>query len=77
MGQRYDALEAVGAVVVGFGLVLMFATYGAGLFAGALLMGIGLVVWKMGEMRREFNEKLESLRQEIDSLKGSGGTADG
>ncbi|WP_226996545.1 hypothetical protein [Thermococcus sp. 5-4] len=55
---------------------MMFATYGVGLFAGALMMGIGLVVWKMGEMRREFNEKLESLRQEIDSLKGSGGTVD-
>ena len=77
MEKRHDALEAVGAIVVGLGLVLMFATYGAGLFAGALLMGIGLVVWKMGEMRREFNEKLESLRMELESLKGQGDAADG
>ncbi|NJE77041.1 hypothetical protein [Thermococcus sp. ES12] len=77
MEKRHDALEAVGAIVVGLGLVLMFATYGAGLFAGALLMGIGLVVWKMGEMRREFNGKLESLRMELESLKGQGDAADG
>jgi hypothetical protein len=77
MGREHDALEAIGAIVVGFGLVLMFATYGAGLFAGALMMGIGLIVWKMGEMRREFNEKLESLRMELESLKGQGDAVDG
>ena len=77
MEKRHDALEAVGAIVVGFGLVLMFATYGAGLFAGALMMGIGLIVWKMGEMRREFNEELESLRMELESLKGQGVAVDG
>lgn len=77
MKNDYDSLEAVGAIVTGVALVILLTTGEAGLLFGPLLLAMGLIIWKMGEMRREFNEKLESLMQEIDSLKGSGGTADG
>lgn len=77
MKNDYDSLEAVGAIVTGVALVILLTAGEAGLLFGPLLLAMGLIIWKMGEMRREFTEKLESLRQEIDSLKGSGGTADG
>jgi hypothetical protein len=77
MKNDYDSLEAVGAIVTGVALVILLTAGEAGLLFGPLLLAMGLIIWKMGEMRREFTEKLESLMQEIDSLKGSGGTADG
>ncbi|ASJ13673.1 hypothetical protein [Thermococcus radiotolerans] len=77
MKYDYDSLEAVGAIVTGVALVILLTAGEAGLLFGPLLLAMGLIIWKMGEMRREFTEKLESLMQEIDSLKGSGGTADG
>jgi len=77
MKNDYDSLEAVGAIVTGVALVILLTAGEAGLLFGPLLLAMGLIIWKMGEMRREFTEKLESLGQEIDSLKGSGGTADG
>ena len=40
---------------------------------GDLMMGINLVVWKMDEIMRRVNEKLEPLGWEIKSFKASGG----
>ncbi|ASJ12930.1 hypothetical protein [Thermococcus thioreducens] len=77
MGGEYDILEAIGAILTGVALVILLTAGGAGLILGPVLLVMGLVVWKMGEMRREFNEKLDFLRREIESLKASGGTADG
>ncbi len=77
MGSEHDIFEAVGAVVTGAGLVVLFIAGEAGLFFGPLLLVLGLIIWKMGEMGREFSEELESLRREIERLKAYGGTADG
>nr|WP_206206053.1 hypothetical protein [Thermococcus sp. JdF3] len=59
------------------GLAGVLITEGRALGLGLLIITFGTVVWKMGEMRREFNEKLESLRTELESLKGRGNAADG
>ncbi|KUH33226.1 hypothetical protein APY94_06840 [Thermococcus celericrescens] len=77
MGERYDPLETLGAVLSALGLAGILITEGRALGLGLLVIAFGTVVWKMGEMRREFNEKLESLRTELESLKGQGNAADG
>ncbi|NJD99771.1 hypothetical protein E3E26_08255 [Thermococcus sp. LS1] len=74
MGENWDGMEVAGAVITGLGFLLLFA---GSWIVGSVVIALGLVVWKMGEMRREFNEKLESLRSELDALKRSGGVIDG
>nr|WP_206204186.1 hypothetical protein [Thermococcus sp. 18S1] len=59
------------------GLAGILITEGRALGLGLLIIAFGTVVWKMGEMRRELNEKLESLRAELESLKGREGPIDG
>ncbi|NJE29570.1 hypothetical protein E3E38_00685 [Thermococcus sp. 18S1] len=77
MGERYDPLETLGAVLSALGLAGILITEGRALGLGLLIIAFGTVVWKMGEMRRELNEKLESLRAELESLKGREGPIDG
>ncbi|CAD5244696.1 hypothetical protein [Thermococcus camini] len=77
MGERYDPLETLGAVLSALGLAGILITRGRALRLGFIVIAFGTVVWKMGEMRRELNEKLESLRTELKSLKGQGNAADG
>ncbi|WP_297476324.1 hypothetical protein [Thermococcus sp.] len=69
-GSKSDPLEAVGAVITALGFVAVFLTGSYGLLVAPLIVGLGLTVWKMGEMRRELREEISSLKAELDELKG-------
>ncbi len=66
MAEEHDPLEAAGAIITGTGFILIFL--------GAFLLGViaaafGILLWKMGEMRREFMDKIGALKGEIEEIK--------
>ena len=67
-----DPLEAVGAIVAAVGLTMILFTGSYGLLVAPLILGLGITVRKMGEMRRELRSELSSLRAELEALKRRG-----
>ena len=67
--SKSDPLEAAGAIIASLGFVMIFLAGDYGLLVAPLILGLGITVWKMGEMRRELRSELSSLRAELESLK--------
>ncbi|NJE04939.1 hypothetical protein E3E36_01980 [Thermococcus sp. M36] len=68
-----SGMEAVGAVISAVGLVLRVM---GGIGVGLLITAIGLLTWKVGEVQREFMERIEALEREIEEIKRSRGVHD-
>ena len=65
--SEYDALEEVGAIVSGLGLLLLVVTGAVGL--GLLIILPGILLWKMGETRRTLMERVEEIGEELETLR--------
>ena len=72
-----DSLESVGAIIVALGLLMIVFAGAYGLAAGPLVVALGAVVWKMGEMRKELKGELGRLRAELEFLKSISGVENG
>lgn len=71
-GAKSDPLEAAGALIAAFGFIMIFLAGDYGLLVAPLVLGLGITLWKMGEMRRELRSELSSLRAELEALKRRG-----
>ena len=65
--SEYDALEEVGAIVSGLGLLLLVVTGSVGL--GLLIILPGILLWKMGETRRTLTDRIEEIGEELETLR--------
>ena len=65
--SEYDALEEVGAIVSGLGLLLLVVTGSVGL--GLLIIVVGFLLWKIGETRRTLTDRIEEIGEELETLR--------
>ncbi len=71
MAREWSGMEAAGAIVSAFGLLLLVL---GGIGAGLLVTGLGVLMWRVGEMERELTE----VKNELETVKSLiGGAADG
>ncbi|NJE02618.1 hypothetical protein [Thermococcus sp. MV11] len=76
MESRYDPMETLGAILSALGLAGIIVTEGRVLGFGLLVIVFGIVIWKMGEVRRELRGEIESLRREMEACPGESGSGE-